>query len=83
MRNHFTDIVNGVQTPVIPKCTAAQLYVVVGQDACSNGPITVWDPNNRAVYDGLLVKVQKRFSRTIISSLPRDALQANDTFRLW
>lgn len=74
--NHFTDIVNGVQTPVIPKCTAAQLYVV-GQE-CSNGPITVWDPNNRAVYNGLLVKLQKRFSHNyqVIASY---ALQANDT----
>ena len=74
--NHFTEVVNGVQTPVIPKCTAAQLYVV-GQQ-CSNGPITVWDPNNRAVYNGLLMKLQKRFSHRY-QFVASYAYQANDT----
>ncbi len=74
--NHFTEIVNGVQTPVIPKCTAAQLYVV-GQE-CSNGPITVWDPNNRAVYNGLLIKLQKRLSHRY-QFVASYAYQSNDT----
>jgi hypothetical protein len=74
--NHFTEVVNGTQSPVIPKCAPAQLYVVGEQ--CSNGPITVWDPYNRAVYNGLLVKLQKRLAGNyqVVASY---AYQANDT----
>ncbi len=58
--NHFTRYINGVQTPVIPICSPAQYYVA-GQE-CSTGAITFWTPEGRSVYDGLLVKVNKRFS---------------------
>jgi hypothetical protein len=54
--NHFSSL----QGPVIPKCTAAQLFVV-GQE-CSTGGITVWTPQGRTIYEGLLVKLSKRFS---------------------
>jgi hypothetical protein len=58
--NHFTRYINGVQTPVIPICAPSQYYVA-GQE-CSTGAITFWTPEGRSVYDGLLVKVNKRFS---------------------
>lgn len=58
--NHFTRYINGVQKPVIPICAPAQYYVA-GQE-CSTGAITFWTPEGRSVYDGLLVKVNKRFS---------------------
>ncbi len=52
--------INGVQTPVIPACTSSQLFVP-GQE-CSSGPITFWSPEGRSRYDGLLVKLNKRFT---------------------
>ena len=74
--NHFNEFVNGVKTPVIPLCTASQLFVP-GQE-CSNGPITVWDPYNRAVYNGLLVKLNKRLSHRY-QFVASYAYQSNDT----
>jgi hypothetical protein len=61
-RSSRASVINGklTPTPVIPLCTAAQQYVP-GQE-CSNGSITVWDPEGRSVYDGLLMKLNKRFS---------------------
>lgn len=58
--NHFTRYINGVQTPVIPICSTSQ-YFVPGQE-CSTGAVTMWTPEGRSVYDGLLVKLNKRFS---------------------
>jgi len=58
--NRFNRFVNGVQTPVIPRCTAAQAGDVNAQ--CSTGSITFWTPGGREVYNGLLVKLDKRFS---------------------
>jgi hypothetical protein len=58
--NRSTRFINGKVSPVIPQCSASQLYVA-GQE-CSNGTITIWDPEGRSVYDGLLAKLQKRFS---------------------
>ncbi len=52
--------INGRQTPVIPTCTQAQLFVV-GQE-CSTGPITFWTPEGRGRYNGLLLKLNKRLS---------------------
>jgi hypothetical protein len=54
--NHYAASIG----PVIPRCTASQVYVA-GQE-CSTGSITFWVPEGRSVYDGLLVKFQKRFS---------------------
>lgn len=59
--NRSTRVINGKVTPVIPQCTAAQIFVP-GQE-CSNGTITIWDPEGRTIYDGLLVKFTKRFSK--------------------
>ncbi|HML18778.1 MAG TPA: carboxypeptidase regulatory-like domain-containing protein [Bryobacteraceae bacterium] len=57
--NHYARTSDGL-SPVIPVCTPAQDYVP-GQE-CSTGSITMWVPEGRSVYDGLLVKLQKRFS---------------------
>jgi hypothetical protein len=59
--NRFLNV-NGVptQSPVIPRCTAAQAQDVNAQ--CSTGGITFWTPGGREVYNGLLVKLDKRFS---------------------
>ena len=58
--NRFTRYINGVQSPVIPFCEPNQYYKP-GQE-CSTGSITFWVPEGRTVYDGLLVKLNKRFS---------------------
>jgi hypothetical protein len=59
--NRFNRFINGVQTPVIPQCTnAAQRNDPNAQ--CSNGVITFWTPGGRERYNGLLVKLDKRFS---------------------
>jgi hypothetical protein len=76
--NHFSEFVNGVQTPAIPKCTPANY--LPGTE-CSNGPITVWDPNNRQVYNAMLVKVSKRFSNRY-QFVASYAYQANDTVQI-
>ena len=59
--NRFNRFINGVQTPVIPRCVTA------GERAdpnaqCSNGAITFWTPGGRERYNALLVKLDKRFS---------------------
>jgi hypothetical protein len=59
-QNLFNRYINGVQSPVIPLCTPAQNFVP-GQE-CSTGTITFWTDQGRAIYEGLLVKLQKRFS---------------------
>lgn len=59
--NRFNRFVNGVQTPVIPRCTSTtQANDPTAQ--CSTGSITFWTPAGREVYNGLLVKLDKRFS---------------------
>jgi len=59
--NRFNRYINGVQTPVIPRCTStAQANDVNAQ--CSTGSITFWTPAGREVYNGLLVKLDKRFT---------------------
>ncbi len=60
--NRFNRRVNGVQAPIIPLCaTAAQRADVNAQ--CSTGGITFWVPGGRGTYNGLLVKLDKRFSK--------------------
>jgi hypothetical protein len=46
--------------PVIPLCTKSPDFDPT--HACSTGGITFWTDQGRAVYDGLLVKLNKRFS---------------------
>jgi hypothetical protein len=59
--NRFNRVVNGVQAPVIPRCTSvAQQNDPNAQ--CSVGPITFWTPGGHEVYQALLTKFDKRFS---------------------
>jgi hypothetical protein len=51
---------NGVPVPVIPRCTTSPDFNPA--DKCSTGAMTFWTDKGRAVYDGLLVKVNKRMS---------------------
>jgi hypothetical protein len=46
--------------PVIPLCKTSPDYNPT--DECSSGSITFWNDEGRAIYEGLLVKLQKRFS---------------------
>ncbi|HYL35427.1 MAG TPA: carboxypeptidase-like regulatory domain-containing protein [Bryobacteraceae bacterium] len=77
--NHFSEVVNGIQTPVIPKCkTSPDLNPT---DNCSLGGFTFnWD-EGRAVYEGLLVKLQKRMSRhyQFIASYALQSLHASQS----
>ena len=57
--NRFNRTASGL-TPVIPRCATTPDFTV-GHE-CSTGGITFWVPEGRSVYDGLLVKVQKRLS---------------------
>jgi hypothetical protein len=59
--NHFNRRIKGVQTPVIPRCTATQRNDLTA--ICSAGPITFDNTTGIAQYKGLLVRVEKRFSR--------------------
>ncbi len=59
--NRYNRFINGVRTPVIPVCPAAQKNTPGVE--CSNGPITFWTPGGRSVYNAMLVKVNKRFTR--------------------
>ncbi len=59
--NLFNRYINGVQTPVIRKCAPSEVFVAGIE--CSAGTITFWTDEGRAIYDGLLVKLTKRFQR--------------------
>jgi hypothetical protein len=58
--NHFTQYINGVQSPIVPKCTNAQLFVLGTQ--CSSGAFTTYTNGGNARFEGLLVSVNKRLS---------------------
>src|SRR5713226_7509776 len=57
--NRFARTVDGL-SPVIPRCATTPDFTVGHK--CSTGGITFWVPEGRSVYNGLLVKLQKRFS---------------------
>jgi hypothetical protein len=59
--NRFNRRINGVQTPVIPRCTSAQQNDLSA--ICSGGMITFDNTTGIAEYNGLLVRLEKRFSR--------------------
>ena len=52
---------NRPQGPVIPRCTGSQRNDLTA--VCSNGPITFDSTSGIATYNGLLVRLEKRFSR--------------------
>ena len=58
-QNHYNAFVNGVRSPVIPACATPTYTPGV---ECSNGPITFWTDGGRSDYDGLLMRLNKRFS---------------------
>ncbi len=60
--NRFNRRVNGAQAPIIPLCANAQQRGDINAQ-CSTGPITFWVPGGRGTYNGLLVKLDKRFSK--------------------
>jgi hypothetical protein len=57
--NHYNAFVGGKRSPVIPACAPANFTPGV---ECSNGPITFWVDGGRSVYNGLLMKLNKRFT---------------------
>jgi hypothetical protein len=58
--NRFARTADGL-SPIIPRCATSPDFNP--NDQCSTGGITFWVPEGRSVYDGLLVKVVKRFSQ--------------------
>lgn len=58
--NRTARYVNGKVDPVIPTCPTSPDFTLGVE--CSTGSITFWPDWGRTVYDGLLVKVQKRLS---------------------
>ena len=58
--NHFNEFINSVRTPVIPACTVTP--DLNPNDECSTGALGFQQNEGRAVYEGLLVKLQKRLS---------------------
>ena len=59
--NRFNRFINGVQTPVIPRCTTAAEQANPNAQ-CSTGPITFWTPGGQETYNAMLLKLDKRFS---------------------
>ncbi|HTS46589.1 MAG TPA: carboxypeptidase-like regulatory domain-containing protein [Bryobacteraceae bacterium] len=57
--NRFARTADGL-SPIIPRCATTPDFTV--GDECSTGGITFWVPEGRSVYNGLLVKLDKRFS---------------------
>jgi hypothetical protein len=75
--NRFNRFVNGVQTPVIPRCTtAAESNNPNAQ--CSNGAITFWTPGGKERYQALLMKLDKRYSHRYLFGVSY-ALTSRDT----
>jgi hypothetical protein len=58
--NHYNKFVNGVRTPVIPSCATAPDLDPTHR--CSTGALGFQENEGRALYQGLLVKLQKRLS---------------------
>ncbi len=59
--NDYYRYVNGVQTPVLPICSSAQSLVPGAP--CSNGSVQITNDEGTNRYIGLLVKVDKRFTK--------------------
>ena len=73
---------NRPQGPVIPRCTAAQRNDLTAM--CSAGPITFDNTSGIAKYKGLLVRLEKRFSRrTAVSGFLRAGQLQRDQRAPW
>ncbi len=66
--------------PVIPLCKTSPDYNPT--DECSSGSITFWTDQGRAIYEGLLTKVQKRFAHHLQFTVSY-ALQRATTETAW
>jgi hypothetical protein len=85
-----------VPQPVIPNCnsnnpatnlpfqkSANGTYFLPGQE-CSTGTITFWDDQGRSTYNGLLMKVQKRYSnRTFLQVSYAYQHASTDVVNVW
>ena len=60
--NHYSEFINGKQSPVIPECPTSPEYSNPSAE-CSLGAFSFNYDEGRAAYEGLLVKLQKRFSK--------------------
>jgi hypothetical protein len=60
--NPNTGVVSFVRDPVIPLCSAAQSAALNPQDQCSTGPINVFSSGAQYRYQGLHLKLDRRFS---------------------
>jgi hypothetical protein len=63
--NRYNRFTPGGRAPIIPQCTAAQVAARNPNDQCSNGSITFWTPGGRAVYNALLVRLDKRLTNRV------------------
>jgi hypothetical protein len=77
--NLYNRYINGVQTPVIPACKTPNFTPGV---ECTNGPITQWTDQGRSVYEGLLLRVQKRLTHRYQFSV-NYALQNENAETCW
>ncbi len=68
---------DSIQGPVIPRCTTAEQANNPAAQ-CSSGAMNFWWPGATAVYKGLLLKADKRFSRRYMLSASY-ALQFSDS----
>jgi Carboxypeptidase regulatory-like domain len=57
-----TGVVSFVRNPVIPLCTPAQAIALNPADNCSTGPINVFSTNGNFRYQGLHLKLERRYS---------------------
>ena len=60
--NPDTGVVSFVRDPVIPLCTPAQTSALNPADHCSTGPINVFSSGANFRYQGLLLRIERRYS---------------------
>ncbi len=58
-----TGVVSFVRNPIIPLCTPAQSVALNPADQCSTGPINVYHTWGTSRYQGLHVKLERRFTK--------------------
>ena len=83
--NKFNQYTNGARTPVIPLCTPAQAQDVTAE--CSTGSMTFWTDQGRSIYEGMLVKLNKRmehhFQFTASYALQRETAETAWNLNNW
>jgi hypothetical protein len=71
---------NNTPVPVIPLCAKSPDFDPTHE--CSTGTITIWTDEGRAIYNGLLVKLNKRMSSHLQAQVAY-ALQKATTVGVW